>query len=894
MKHLLFILIQCLLGLILVAQTPQAFKYQAVARDVNGNLLMNQNVSFRMSILQGSPSGAAVYVETHGLATNDFGLVNLEVGNGTVVLGTFASIDWSAGPFYMKTELDASGGSSYQWMGTSQLLSVPYALYAESSGSSGTAGHKLSDADGNTYIDVEENPNEDTIRFYVAGNEKLKFDGRTLGLSNNGKSTFVGEKAGRNDNGANHYNTFLGANSGEFNTSGSHNTYIGANSGNQLATGVENVFVGYYSCGALSTGSANTFIGSFAGANSDNIGQNTFVGQGAGRYCNYNLYNTCVGYQSGENLGLNGSYNAFFGNNTGDQTTTGAYNSFFGSSAGGFNTEGKSNVFAGQQTGYSNTTGSYNTYLGTKSGFSNIGGGNNSYLGYRAGYLNETGTYNVIAGDSAAYNNLGSENVFIGSKSALNNTNGTGNVFIGYHSGMNESGSDRLYIENSEADKNNALIYGEFDNGLVLINNRLGIGTVPSTGSPLDIQGGTRFTVRLDSDGRSKVGNLYSSDDTLALASFGNVEISIDDNNNSTGKAFRVVNNTNQELFRVQDDNRVGIGTPAPGYRLHVVNGDAMVEDSSWCYFKIKSQNEGTDPALQLYAGDDIWALHNDDSDGNKFNLRYNNSTKMVITSDGNTGIGTVIPNASAILDASSTSKGFLPPRMSSTQIANIINPSNGLTAFSTTDQHLYVFNTSGNVWKRVAYDTETISPFTCGNVFVDPRDGKDYQTVQIGTQCWMAEGLNIGTKITSINQSDNGIIEKFCYQDNEAYCDLYGGYYQWDEMMQYGTTPGSQGICPYGWHVPSDVEYCTLTQFIDPTVNCAIIGWSGTDAGLKMKSTSGWSGGGNGTNSSGFTALPGGYITSGFGCVNRQASGVFYSSGQNGSLALARELQPN
>jgi len=149
-----------------------------------------------------------------------------------------------------------------------------------------------------------------------------------------------------------------------------------------------------------------------------------------------------------------------------------------------------------------------------------------------------------------------------------------------------------------------------------------------------------------------------------------------------------------------------------------------------------------------------------------------------------------------------------------------------------------------------------------CNLPVEDNRDGQFYQTKQIGTQCWMAENLNLGTMISGTgNQTNNGTIEKYCYNNSTDNCDVYGGLYQWGEMMQYVTTPGVEGICPPtgGWHLPTDAEYCTLTQFIDPTVNCSTTGWSGTDAGIKMKSTTGWYGGGNGTNTSGFTALPGG-----------------------------------
>jgi hypothetical protein len=117
----------------LIAQPPQAFKYQAVARTNSGNLIQNQLVSFRISLLQGSPSGTLTYQERHALNTNDYGLASLEIGNGTVLAGAFSSIDWSAGQMFIKVELDPLGGTSYQDMGTAQLLSVPFALYSQRS-----------------------------------------------------------------------------------------------------------------------------------------------------------------------------------------------------------------------------------------------------------------------------------------------------------------------------------------------------------------------------------------------------------------------------------------------------------------------------------------------------------------------------------------------------------------------------------------------------------------------------------------------------------------------------------------------------------------------------------------------------------------------------------------
>jgi uncharacterized protein (TIGR02145 family) len=128
-----------------------------------------------------------------------------------------------------------------------------------------------------------------------------------------------------------------------------------------------------------------------------------------------------------------------------------------------------------------------------------------------------------------------------------------------------------------------------------------------------------------------------------------------------------------------------------------------------------------------------------------------------------------------------------------------------------------------------------------CGLEIFDSRDSSTYTTIQIGTQCWMAENLNAGTKISLLkDQRDNSIPEKYCYDNKEENCNLYGGLYQWDEMMQYDSIAGSQGICPPcgGWHIPSAEEWCILSRFLDPTVDCDTVGATGMTIGAMMRST--------------------------------------------------------
>ena len=131
------------IGSLAFAQAPEKMSYQAVVRNTTNNLVTNQPVGMQISILQGSATGTAVYVETQTPTSNANGLVSLEIGGGAVVSGNMATINWANGPYFIKTETDPTGGSSYTITGTSQLLSAPYALYAKTSGSStpGPQGH---------------------------------------------------------------------------------------------------------------------------------------------------------------------------------------------------------------------------------------------------------------------------------------------------------------------------------------------------------------------------------------------------------------------------------------------------------------------------------------------------------------------------------------------------------------------------------------------------------------------------------------------------------------------------------------------------------------------------------------------------------------------------------
>jgi hypothetical protein len=130
MKRLYTIIIAVLLSATSFAQVPEKMSYQAVVRDAAGELVSDQSVGMRISILQTTTTGTAVYVETHTPSSNINGLVSIEIGTGSTS-DDFSTIDWSADLYFIKSEIDLTGSDSYSITGTSQLMSVPYALHAK-------------------------------------------------------------------------------------------------------------------------------------------------------------------------------------------------------------------------------------------------------------------------------------------------------------------------------------------------------------------------------------------------------------------------------------------------------------------------------------------------------------------------------------------------------------------------------------------------------------------------------------------------------------------------------------------------------------------------------------------------------------------------------------------
>ena len=148
--------------------------------------------------------------------------------------------------------------------------------------------------------------------------------------------------------------------------------------------------------------------------------------------------------------------------------------------------------------------------------------------------------------------------------------------------------------------------------------------------------------------------------------------------------------------------------------------------------------------------------------------------------------------------------------------------------------------STTGPVWSFTTGFWGT----SCEGISTVEYAGKMYHTIQIGTQCWLKENLDIGTRINGAQeQTDNGVIEKWCYDDDSINCKIYGALYQWNEAMQYDTLEGTQGICPTGWHLPTYAEFDSLAAAVNEDGNA-----------LKAVGQGSWFG--TGTNTTGFTGL--------------------------------------
>jgi uncharacterized protein (TIGR02145 family) len=618
-------------ALTLSAQPPQSFKYQAVARDNAGNVISDQAVSFRISILRDSVAGSQVYKELHSVTTNQFGLVNLDVGNGAAVFGSFGSIPWHIGSYFLKLEMDTAGGNNYQFIGTSQLLSVPYAINASSL--------TLTDENGNHYsvgVDSLGNLTTTQVMPWHCGDTMTDTrDGQRYGTVQIGQQCWMAQ---------------------------------------------------YLNIGTRIPGTSTM--------TNDSIIE---------KYCYNDIEANCDVY--------GGLY---------------MWNEMMQYSI----VEGIQGICP--YTWHIPSDAEW-TFLIDFLGGESVAGGK----------MKEAGTTHWASPNTGATNESG---------------------FTALPGGRRASGF-----------------------GLLSLANYLWSSTKGSSNDTW---------VRVLSSGSSNV-------------------------------------------------DRGNYGTSSFGFSVRCVQGEwgslppALPTDP-------QPETGSVNQLINLVLS---WTCTDPENAPLTYDVYFGTS------------------NPPPLVNSGQTFAAYHPeilPYLTSYYWKIVAHDS-------------YSNATEGPVW---TFTTKTEPAFwqECGDMLPDSRDGQQYATIAIGTQCWMAENLNIGTMIPGENDmSNNSIIEKYCYEDYTANCDVYGGLYQWDETMEYTALEGAQGICPAGWHIPNigasfDGEWMILFNYLD----------FGT-AGGKMKETGleHWDSPNTGaTNESGFTGLPGGY----------RYTGAFWGIGKYGNVWTSTE----
>ena len=408
MKNL-YLIIFLFIGIAASAQAPDKMSYQAVIRDANGALLKSQNVNIQFTVNQTSASGTTVYQEYHTPTTNTNGLVSTYIGTGTVSSGDFSAIDWSNGTYFLQTDIDPTGGTNYVISSTTELVSVPYALYANKAefADSLIGGVNFVDLTTNQTVDGEKTFNNDlTVNGITVGRGRGAMSSNTA----NGGSALYSNTTG-------YHNTANGSSALQSNTTGNDNTANGFQALYSNTTGNDNTANGFQALYFNTTGSNNTANGSYA------LISNT-----------------------------TGGYNTANGSSALQSNTTGFRNTANGSSALQSNTTGSNNTANGFQALYFNTTGSNNTANGSYALISNTTGYDNTANGVGALISNTTGGYNTANGRAAlSSNTTGFRNTALGYSANVSSNNLSNATAIG--NGAIVSASDRVRIGNSSVSR---------------------------------------------------------------------------------------------------------------------------------------------------------------------------------------------------------------------------------------------------------------------------------------------------------------------------------------------------------------------------------------------------------------------------------------------------------
>ena len=523
-----------LLLLCVFTHAQQGINYQGVARNSEGNLMINETIDLEINIKKTTSDGTIVYGELHTVTTDINGVFSIIIGQGTATAIPYDSVDWAEDKHYLNVWLNGTD------VGTTQFVEVPYA-YAMGKWQAHKNGVMPKGTGGSIYIgenagendDFSNNNNigigENVLKDITAGSNNIGFGSNALQRVTTGNNNIgIGGNSLENTT-TGHTNIALGFDNLKYSSTGFRNIAIGyqvlrsnISGGSNIAfgfkslfentTGHTNIALGDNSLGKNTTGGLNIALGSSALGNNTNGTHNIGMGHLALVNNTSGSYNIATGYRPlfNNTIGIN---NIAIGRDAMHFNTMGGNNLALGFNSLYSNTTGGGNISLGGNSLYSNTTGDNNLALGDHSLYSNTTGFLNTAIGQNTLRNNTSGNFNAAVGTNALLENLGNKNTAIGYASGFT-TKGDGNVFIGYFAGTSpvfENMSDILVI-NTDADSN-PLIYGEFDNDILGFNAKVGIGT-KSPIVPLQIKSDSDANL-LDGSGAVVIGDV--NDNNLVL-----------------------------------------------------------------------------------------------------------------------------------------------------------------------------------------------------------------------------------------------------------------------------------------------------------------------------------------------------------------------------------------